>query len=94
MADKRPFVEEFMVRGQEAVQRVRDLIKEGNVRRIIIKNEEDKVLFEIPVTASVFVGGALTLLAPVLAALGAAAALMARVKFEVHRSDEPTDQGE
>jgi hypothetical protein len=91
MSDKRPIVEEFMVRGQEAVQRVKELVKEGNVRKVVIKNEDDKVLFEIPVTAGVVVGGALTLLAPVLAALGAAAALMARVKFEVHREDEGQD---
>jgi hypothetical protein len=91
MSDKRPPVEEFMVRGQEAVQKVKDLIKEGNVRKVIIKNEEDKVLFEIPMTAGVVVGGALTLMAPVFAGLGAAVALLARVKVEVHR-DGPGDE--
>lgn len=88
MSEKKSFTEEFMVRGSEAVQKVKDLIKEGNVRKVVVKNEEDKVLFEIPMSAGVAVGGALTLMAPILAALGAAAALLARVKIEVHRTDE------
>lgn len=88
MSEKRPIVEEFMVRGSEAVQKVKDLISQGNIRKIIVKNEDNKVLFEIPMTAGVAVGGVLTLLAPVLAALGAAAALMARVKVEVHREQD------
>lgn len=88
MGDPHKFTEEFMVRGSEAVQKVKELIAQGNVRKVIVKNEQDKILFEIPVTAGVAVSGALTLMAPVLAALGAAAALMARVKVEVVRTDD------
>ncbi|AHC16122.1 DUF4342 domain-containing protein [Salinispira pacifica] len=88
MSDPHKFTEEFMVRGSEAVKKVKELIAEGNVRKVIVKNEHDKILFEIPVTAGVAVSGALTLMAPVLAALGAAAALMARVKVEVVRTDD------
>ncbi|PKM87068.1 hypothetical protein CVU83_03440 [Candidatus Falkowbacteria bacterium HGW-Falkowbacteria-2] len=64
--------EEFSVMGHELVEKVKKLIKEGNVRRIIIKNEKGKVMLEIPVTFAVI--GAV--FAPVLAAVGALAALL------------------
>ena len=83
--------EEYSFSGQELVGKIKDLIQKGNVRKIVIKKEDGSVLFEIPVTAGIAVGGALTLFAPVLAAIGAAAALLARVKVEVHRTDTPDD---
>ncbi|MDP3836613.1 MAG: DUF4342 domain-containing protein [bacterium] len=64
--------EEFSVAGHELVEKIKKLIKEGNVRRIIIKNEKGKVMMEIPVTFAVI--GAV--FAPVLAAVGALAALL------------------
>ncbi len=51
------------------VGRTKELIEEGNVRRVIIRNQEDEVLLEVPLTAGVAVGGVVTLVAPVLAAL-------------------------
>lgn len=73
--------EEFKVHGHEVLQKVKSLIKEGNIRRIIIKDEKKKVLMEIPVTFAV-VGA---VFAPVLAALGALAALLTRCTIEVER---------
>ena len=64
--------EEFKVNGEELLGKVKQLINEGNVRRIIIKNKEGKQLVEFPLTIGV-VG---TVLAPVLAAVGAIAALV------------------
>lgn len=75
---------EFKVHADDLVKKVKDLIHEGNVRRIIIKNEEGKTYLEIPVT----VGLAGVLLAPVLAALGALAALAANFTVEVIRRDD------
>lgn len=64
--------EEFKINGHELVKKIKELIREGNIRRIIIKNEKGKVLIEIPVTVAV-VGA---VFAPILAAVGALAALI------------------
>ena len=73
--------ESFDVKGENLLSKVKDLIKEGNVRRIIIKNKNDKTLVEFPLTIGV-VGA---LLAPMLAAIGAIAALVTECKITVER---------
>jgi hypothetical protein len=75
--------EEFTVNGEELLAKVKSLINEGNIRRIIIKDEADKVLVELPLTIGV-VGA---LLAPVLAAVGAIAALVTKCTIVVERRD-------
>ncbi len=65
--------EDFKVKGEHLLKKVKELIREGNVRKIIIKDKKGKVVIEFPVTIGV-VGIAL---APVLAAVGAMAALLA-----------------
>jgi hypothetical protein len=82
------FTEQIEIAASDLVDRTKELIEEGNVRRIIIRNEEDEVLMEVPLTAGVVVGGAVTIVAPVLAALGALAALLTRVKIEVVRTKQ------
>jgi hypothetical protein len=79
------FSEEFKVKGEELVDKVKQLIHEGNVRRLIIKDEEGKIYLEIPVTFGVI--GAL--IAPMLAAVGAVAAMVANLKIEVVRNEDP-----
>lgn len=79
--EKESTKEQFKVYGHELLIKIKELIKEGNVRRIIIKNEKDKVMMEIPVTFAVI--GAF--FAPVLAAVGALAALMTKCTIEVER---------
>lgn len=71
----------FKVNGHEALSKVKELIKAGNIRRIVIKNDKDKVMMEIPMTAAV-IG---TVFAPVLAAVGALAALMNKCTIEVEK---------
>lgn len=88
--DERTFTEQIEIAASDLVDRTKELIEEGNVRRLIIRNEEDEVLMEVPLTAGVVVGGAVTIVAPVLAALGALAALLTHVKIEVVR--ERTDE--
>lgn len=73
--------EQFKVNGEEILNKVKELIKEGNIRRIIIKNNKGQILMEIPVTFAV-VGA---LLAPMLAAIGALAALVTQATIEVER---------
>lgn len=78
------FVEEVEVLGRDLVDKVRALIHEGNVQRIIVKDERGNTFVEIPVTVAA-VG---VVLAPVLAALGAISALVARFKIVVVRKPE------
>lgn len=75
---------EFKVKGEELLKKIKELIHEGNVRKIIIKNEEGKTYLEIPVTVGV-VGA---IIAPVLAAVGAIAALAASFTIEVVRKED------
>lgn len=73
--------DQFKVYGHELLGKIKELIKEGNIRRIIIKDEKGKVMLEIPVTFAV-VGA---FFAPVLAAVGALAALMTKCTLVVER---------
>lgn len=73
--------EEFSVSGEEVVKKVKEIIKEGSVRRILIKNEDGKELMAIPLN----VGAVGVLLVPTLAALGAIAALLTKCTIVVIR---------
>jgi hypothetical protein len=84
--DGHTFTEHLDIAASELVDRTKELIEEGNVRRLIIRNQDGEVLLEVPLTAGVVVGGAVTIAAPVLAALGALAALLTHVKVEVVRT--------
>jgi hypothetical protein len=75
--------EEFRVDGDVLVSKIKEIIHQGNVRRIIIKNESGETLIEIPLTLGVV--GAVLL--PVWAAIGALAALAARFSIVVERVD-------
>ena len=78
-------VEEFSISGDDLVTKVRELLHQGNIRRIIIKNEEGRPLIEIPLTIGV-VGGVIgATLFPIVAALGAIGALVAHLKIAIER---------
>lgn len=91
---KNDWVEEIEVAGSDLVDRVKDLVQEGNVRRLIIRNANNDVLIEVPLTPAVVVGGVATIVNPILAALGALAALIAKLKIEVVRIDEIDEDAE
>ncbi len=76
--------EEFKVDGGKVLDTIKDLIHQGNIRRITLKNEEGKTLIEIPLTLGL-VGAALL---PVFAAVGALAAVATRMVISVERMDE------
>jgi len=82
--------EEFKVAGKDVVEKVRELIHEGNVRRVIIKNEQGHTVVEIPLTVATI--GAVA--APVLAAVGALAAVMTHCRIVVERTAPPPPPGE
>jgi uncharacterized membrane protein len=73
--------EEFKVKGEDLVDRVKQLIEEGNIRRISIKNKSGKTIIVVPLTIGV-VGA---IIAPVLAAVGAIAALVTECTIVVER---------
>ena len=76
--------EEFSLNGSELIDKIKALIHEGNIRRIVLKTEEGKTLIEIPLTLGL-VGAALV---PVLAAVGAIAALVAKLRLVVEKEEE------
>lgn len=80
--------EEFQLTGEAVVAKIKEIIQAGNVRRIILKNEDGKVLIEIPLTIGVV--GAILL--PVWAAIGAIAALAAKLTLVVEKEDIPPSQ--
>lgn len=92
--NQRDWVEEMEVAGNELVERVKALVAEGNVRRLIIRNANNEVLIEVPLTSAVVVGGVATLVSPVLAALGALAALFAKLKLDIVRAEDIDDEAE
>ena len=83
MSEEKVHSEEFRVNGEELLGRIKNLVNEGNIRRIIIKDKEGKVIFEIPLTFGII--GAL--IAPQLAAIGAIAALVTEATVVVEKTD-------
>jgi hypothetical protein len=84
-------MEEHKVSGERLVERVKELVKEGNARRIIVKNSEGQTLLEIPLTMGLV--GAFFL--PIWVALGSIAALASHYTLVVEKKDDPvTPAGE
>jgi hypothetical protein len=83
MPEEKFRTEEFRVDGEELLRKIKNLIKEGNIRRVIIKDKDSKVIFEIPLTFGV-VGA---LIAPQLAAIGAIAALLGEATVVVEKRE-------
>jgi len=81
---KKTVKEEYSVLSEDLVKKIKQLIHEGNVTRIIVKNEKGETLLEIPVTVGV-IG---VLLAPWMAAIGVIAAMVTRCKIVVERRKE------
>lgn len=76
--------EEFKVKGEDVLKKIKELVKQGNIRRIILKNEKGKTLVEFPLTWGV-VGAALL---PIWAAIGTIAALVANLTIVVEKRND------
>ncbi|MBN2390072.1 MAG: DUF4342 domain-containing protein [Anaerolineae bacterium] len=87
MTEENVRTEEFKIEGDKLVTKIKELMREGNIRRIIIKNEEGRPLIDIPLTFGV-IG---VLVAPQLAALGAIAALITHGTIVVEKVEEQTN---
>jgi hypothetical protein len=83
MPEEKFRTEEFRVDGEELLRKIKNLIQEGNIRRVIIKDKDGRVVFEIPLTFGV-VGA---LIAPQLAAIGAIAALLGEATVVVEKRE-------
>jgi hypothetical protein len=83
MPDEKFRTEEFRVDGEELLRKIKNLIQEGNIRRVIIKDKDGKILFEIPLTFGM-VGASI---APQLAAIGAIAALLGEATVVVEKRE-------
>jgi len=84
MEEPKVRTEEFQVKGDMLVAKIKELVHEGNIRRILIKNEEGRTLVDLPLTWSV-VG---VLVAPQLAAIGALAALLTHGTIVVEKVEK------
>ena len=84
MSEENVHKEEFKTTGEELLAKVKELLHEGNIRRIIIQNEEGRTLIEIPLTIGI-VG---IVLAPVWAAVGAIAALVSDCSIIVEKIED------
>jgi hypothetical protein len=84
MSESKVHTEEFSVNGDEILAKVKELIREGNIRRVIIKDKTGRILIEFPLTLGV-VGAAL---APVLVAVGAVAALLSEATIVVEKVEQ------
>ncbi len=89
MPTKHPRVEEFQVTGHQLLAAIKELIHEGNIRRISIRNSRGVTLLEIPLV----VGLAGAVFAPVWAAVGAFAALVAKCTLVVEREEGTHNDG-
>jgi hypothetical protein len=73
--------EEFKINGEDLVKKIKELLHEGNIRRITIKNESGETVIEIPLT----IGAIGAVLLPTLAAVGAIAALLTKCSIIVEK---------
>jgi hypothetical protein len=82
MTDKKEsYQESFKVSGDDILAKIKEILKEGNARRIVIKNDKDEIIMEFPVT----IGAVGIILAPLFAAVGAIAALASSCTIVVEK---------
>lgn len=86
--------EEFQVSGEKLLAKVREILAEGNVRRVILKRDDGTVLIEVPLTTGLAVTVLTGAFAPVLVAIGAIAALLTSVTIVVERRDDDDEEDE
>lgn len=81
--DKPQWDKDFEDFGDEAVNRVKELVKEGNVRRLVIRKANNEVLLDVPLMPAIVAGSIMTLWVPFLTVLGVIAAFVAKLKLDI-----------
>ena len=90
---RKTFTEEIEIAGDKLIERIKEIVEEGNVRSLRLKASDGDIVLETPLTIGVVAGGAVALAAPWLAVLGVIAALVTHVTVEVVREvDENKDE--
>jgi hypothetical protein len=89
---RRTTTEEIEVAGHQLVTRVKELVAEGRVRKLRIKEPDGDMVVEMPLNVGVVAGGVVALAAPGLAVLGVLAGLVTRVRIEVVRDVDEADE--
>lgn len=89
MGDNETWYEEFKVTGDSLLTKVKELVAEGDVRRVFVRSDSGKTLLEIPLNAGIAVTAVSAILAPWLVAIGAIAALATSVTIGVERTGKP-----
>lgn len=84
------FVEQIEVAGDQLVAKIKELIADSSTKRVVIRSHDGRELLSVPMNVGVVGGGLVTLAAPMLAALGAVAALVTQVRVDVVREEEPS----
>jgi hypothetical protein len=84
MTDQNTTTEEFSVKGEELLNKVKQLLHEGNIRRIIIRDKQGRSVAEFPLT----LGVAGAVLAPILAAVGAIATLLSEATIVIEKTEQ------
>jgi len=84
-AEERVRVEEFEISGDLVVAKIKELIHQGNVRRISLQTQEGRTLIEVPLTVGAAGAAAAVVLVPVWAAIGAIAAVVTKLRVVVER---------
>lgn len=87
----RTFTERIEVAGKDALATIKALIADGDVRRIIIRDQDGKQIFAVPMNAGVAAGGVAVLAAPTAAVIATLVAVLAKVRLEVERTDVHSD---
>jgi len=90
---RKTWTEEIEVAGSQLLDRIKELMAEGQVRRIRIMGPDGGLILEIPLSVGAIAGGAVALAAPLLAVLGAFAALVARARVEIVRDRDKHQPG-
>lgn len=90
-AKTRTWKEEIEVKGDDLVARVKQLAADNRVKRIRVVEPDGDIALEVPLTYGALAGGAVVIAAPVLAVIGALAALVAKVKIEIV-NEEPAEE--
>jgi len=91
---KQTFTEEIEIAGSQLVDKVKEILAQGNVRQLRIKAQDGEVYLEMPLTIGAIAGGAVVLAAPWLAILGVIAALVANVRVEVVREADTEEKSD
>ncbi len=88
----RTILEEIEVAGSQLVDRVKELAQEGSVRQLTIRADDGDVFLQTPLNLGLVVGGVVVLAAPWLALLGAIAAMVTKVRIEVEREVDESNE--